>query len=150
MSIKQFRKYVAETSKPKTMNEREATITFRTLSMVRFVGRMHRYAEQEGKRFRNALRDFEYQYAALRHYLGYDAPDVEPEENPTYTLPQLTESIFQLADDVSNQLIGRRGSLKSTLDEIEKALVNLYVVYNRALSFNGGEGITRDRLVMPN
>lgn len=150
MSIKQFRKYVAETSANKVMNERESTITFRVLGMISAVGRMHLFAEQEGKKFPTALRDLEYQYAALCHYLGYDAPDIEPEENPTYTLPQLTDSIFQLADDVSNQLNGRRGSLNSTLDEIEKALVNLYVVYNRALSFNGGEGITRDRLVTPN
>lgn len=150
MTIKQFRKYVAETSKPKTMNERESTITFRVLGMISAVGRMHRYAEQEGKKFPTALRDLEYQYAALCYYLKHVPPVIEPEENPTYTLPQLTESVFDLAYKLFRQLNGRRGSLKTTLDEIEKALVNLYVVYNRALSFNGGEGITRDRLVSPN
>lgn len=150
MSIKQFRKYVAETSANKVMNERESTITFSVLGMISAVGRMHRYAEQEGKKFPTALRDLEYQFAALCYYLKYEPPVIEPEDNPTYTLPQLTESVFDLAYKLFRQLNGRRGSLKTTLDDIEKALVNLYVVYNRALSFNGGEGITRDRLVMPN
>jgi hypothetical protein len=150
MTIKQFRKHVAETSKRKTMNERESTIAFRTLGMVSAVGCMHRYAEQEGKRFPTALRDFEYQYTALCQCLEYEPPVIEPEDNPTYTLPQLTDNVFMLTDKLFNQMKGCKNSLKTTLDDIEKALVNLYVVYNRALSFNGGEGITRDRLVSPN
>lgn len=150
MSMKQFRKYVAETSSTKSMSDRDATVTFRVLGMISALGRMHLFAEQEGKRFPTALRDLEFQYAALCYYLKHEPPVIEPEENPTYTLPQLTEDVFNLSYKLFNQLNGRRGSLKSTLDGIEKALVNLYVVYDRALSFNGGEGITRERLVMPN
>ncbi|QDP61521.1 MAG: hypothetical protein Unbinned8596contig1000_34 [Prokaryotic dsDNA virus sp.] len=150
MSMIEFKKYVAQTCNTAPMSDRDATVTFRVLGIISAVGRMHLFAEQEGKRFPSALRDLEFQFAALCHYLNHETPVIEPEENPTYTLPQLTESVFDLAYKLFRQLNGRRDSLKSTLDDVEKALVNLYVVYDRALTFNGGEGITRERLVMPN
>lgn len=142
--MKKFNDYVAKTAKSVTFNERKQNIAFRTMGMIEAVGRMHKHAEQEGKRFPNALRDFEYQYTALSQLLEYNRPIIEPDENLTYTLPELTNQIFTLSSIVMKQLTGKGVSLKKNLDSIEKALVDLYVVYNRALSFNGGDGITRE------
>lgn len=137
--MKAFIDYVSRTAQSVSFNERKQNIMFRTMGMIEAVGRMNKYAEQEGKRFPKALRDFEYQYEALSQLLQYTKPFIEPEENPTYTLPELTSQIFSLSNNVM-----KNKSLKKNLDDIEKALVDLYVVYDRALSFNGGDGITRE------